>query len=456
MGDSANSECSLLPIPWRKQKEKNPWTEEVYKNLKEEIVTHELLKKANIEYFNVLLVGQVSAGKSSFFNTVETVFSDHVTMKANAGSVQKSLTTQYRTYKVRAKDHKNKAIKFKFCDSMGLEGGDAGLMPNAVAQIMDGHVKDMAELSSGGISPKSSGYNSSPGVGDQIHCVAFVVDSSKVDYLDEKLIVKLASIREEANKRNLNPMVILTRIDQLCDETAKDVTNVYNSTAIKEVVQNVSKKFGITENLIYPIQNYSSETEKELGIDILTLRTLRQILRCSQDFLEDRVDRDKETLRQARRSTSEIKKRYKGKLSREETVDEPDDSNNSDDSKGTDEEYSTCPSEDEDFNSNDEQDPHFQRKKSGYQNTPPPPPPPQSSTMEGNEARHGVALYDYKAKNSGQVSIKKGNKVQELNPDVGGWTKVQVKNGKKGNIPTNYINWEIRGKIKIMKPFTKF
>ena len=84
----------------------------------------------------------------------------------------------------------------------------------------------------------------------------------------------------------------------------------------------MSRKFGITENMIYPVQNYSSETEKELGIDILTLRTLRQILRCSQDFLQDRVDRDREKLKQARRSTMEIKKRYRGQLSREDTVGE--------------------------------------------------------------------------------------------------------------------------------------
>merc|ERR1712055_263893 len=115
---------------------------------------------------------------------------------------------------------------------------------------------------------------------------------------------------------------------------------------------------------------------------------------------------------------------------------------------GTDEEYSTCASEDDDGNSNDEEDPPFQRKKSGNQNTAPPPPPPQSCTMEENNARRGVALYDSKAQNSGQVSIKKGEKVQELNPDVGGWTKVQVKNGKKGNIPTNYIDWEIREERK--------
>ena len=53
---------------------------------------------------------------------------------------------QYRTYKVRARDNNNKPIKFKFCDSMGLEGGDAGLKAADVAKSMDGHINDQAEV----------------------------------------------------------------------------------------------------------------------------------------------------------------------------------------------------------------------------------------------------------------------------------------------------------------------
>ena len=76
-----------------------------------------------------------------------------------------------------------------------------------------------------------------------------------MDYLDEQIIEKLKAIREEANKRckapkffslskficfiisGLNPVVILTRVDQVCDETAKDITKVYNSSSIKDTVK---------------------------------------------------------------------------------------------------------------------------------------------------------------------------------------------------------------------------
>ena len=107
----------------------------------------------------MLLIGEISAGKSSFFNSVESVFAGYVTNRANAGMVERSLTTQvsinsllyfypsqYRQYVITARDKKKKAIKFKYCDSMGLEGGAAGLSANDVGKIMDGHVEELAEV----------------------------------------------------------------------------------------------------------------------------------------------------------------------------------------------------------------------------------------------------------------------------------------------------------------------
>ena len=62
--------------------------------LKKEIQTHEIIEEAGIEYINVLLVGECSAGKSSFFNSVESVFEGYVTNTAEAGTDDGSLTKQ--------------------------------------------------------------------------------------------------------------------------------------------------------------------------------------------------------------------------------------------------------------------------------------------------------------------------------------------------------------------------
>jgi len=85
--------ADLLPdhSPWRRTK---PWTQDTYDEIKDNIVSYKLLKQSGISHINVLLVGEVGAGKSSFFNTVNSVFRGYVTSLANAGSLGRSITTQ--------------------------------------------------------------------------------------------------------------------------------------------------------------------------------------------------------------------------------------------------------------------------------------------------------------------------------------------------------------------------
>ena len=50
------------------------------------------MREAGIKNINVLLVGEISSGKSSFFNTVESVFAGYVTTRADTGTDEHSLT----------------------------------------------------------------------------------------------------------------------------------------------------------------------------------------------------------------------------------------------------------------------------------------------------------------------------------------------------------------------------
>lgn len=43
---------------------------------------------------NILLLGPVGAGKSSFFNTIASVFRGHVTGQAMCGSAEQSITSK--------------------------------------------------------------------------------------------------------------------------------------------------------------------------------------------------------------------------------------------------------------------------------------------------------------------------------------------------------------------------
>lgn len=68
----------------------------------------------------VLLVGPVGAGKSSFFNSINSLFRGNMTSQAIAGTAGMSVTSQFRTYTIKA-GKGGGAIPLILCDTMGLE-----------------------------------------------------------------------------------------------------------------------------------------------------------------------------------------------------------------------------------------------------------------------------------------------------------------------------------------------
>ena len=54
-------------------------------------------------------------------------------------------------------------------------------------------------------------------------------------------------------------------------------------------IQEIGEELGILPNMIQPIRNYNTQVECNDAMDILILRALRQILRYSQDYLEDKI-----------------------------------------------------------------------------------------------------------------------------------------------------------------------
>ena len=62
-------------------------------NLKEEIVDYAPDDDSDVPSTNILLIGQIGAGKSSFFNSVNSIFRGKITSQARSGSFEHSLTT---------------------------------------------------------------------------------------------------------------------------------------------------------------------------------------------------------------------------------------------------------------------------------------------------------------------------------------------------------------------------
>uniref|UniRef100_A0A3B3VNJ0 Interferon-induced protein 44-like n=1 Tax=Poecilia latipinna TaxID=48699 RepID=A0A3B3VNJ0_9TELE len=240
---------------------------------------------SSVPQARVLLIGQVGAGKSSFFNAINSVFRGHVTSQAIAGSSSTSLTTQFRTYSVKA-GREGKPLPIILCDTMGLEDSKgAGLDVEDISSILKGHMPNCYQFNPAApLHAETHGYQKSPAVKDKIHCVAYVIDASKVSIMPPKLEEKMEVIR-------IPQLVLLTKVDEACPLVKDDLRNIYKSGYIKDLMQEVSVRLGVPLSCVVPVKNYSGELELDLNADILLLSAVIQMLRFVDNYFDDLSDR---------------------------------------------------------------------------------------------------------------------------------------------------------------------
>uniref|UniRef100_A0A4W6CLE9 TLDc domain-containing protein n=1 Tax=Lates calcarifer TaxID=8187 RepID=A0A4W6CLE9_LATCA len=276
-GNNLNlTECEVYQVegkPWRTI----IWESEKRKELIESIKTYKPIVNS-VPQVRVLLIGPVGAGKSSFFNSINSVFRGHVTSQAIAGSSTTSLTTQFRTYSMKA-GREGKPLPIILCDTMGLEESTgAGLDIDDIISILKGHLPDRYQFNpSAPLHSEAHGYHKSPGIKDKVHCVAYVID--------------LDAIRRKINLMGIPQLILFTKVDEACPLVKEDMRNVYKSSYIKEMMQEVSARLGVPLSCVIPVKNYSEELELDLNCDILLLSAVIQMLRFADNYFDEISDR---------------------------------------------------------------------------------------------------------------------------------------------------------------------
>lgn len=284
-------ECgALLAKPWRNV----VWNPEKRKDLMDSIADWKPPINS-VTQARVLLVGQVGAGKSSFFNSVCSIYKGHVTSQANTGTAGTSLTTQFRTYSVRG-GRSGKSLPVVLCDTMGLEEGlNAGLDMDDFTSILKGNVQDRYQFNPAmPLQPEAPGFRKSLSLKDKIHCVVYMIDSSKARLLPARMIEKFAAFRRKANQLGIPQLVLVTKVDEACPLVAEDVRNVYCSRYIETVMREVADHLGVSMSAVIPVKNYSEELELDPDTDILLLNAVIQMLRVTESYFDDLFSEDEE------------------------------------------------------------------------------------------------------------------------------------------------------------------
>ncbi|XP_053184212.1 interferon-induced protein 44-like [Scomber japonicus] len=268
----------LLSEPWRKM----PWGD---KESDLQYVQNYTPINKRVKHLRVLLYGPVGSGKSSFINSVSSSVRGRITQPAAPSSTtsDQSFTTTYETHTIRI-GTSDSFYQFVFNDIMGLEEGtERGVRAEDIKLAMMGHVEDGYKFNP--MSPLSTGdpkYKPYPSPDDKVHVVVCVLSADTVEI---KALEKMKVIREAARDLGIPQMAIITHIDEACEETEKDLRNVYKSKHLKQKMKDFSAVVDIPINYIFPVKNYKEENDIVDDVDSLILNALRRMIDFGDDFI---------------------------------------------------------------------------------------------------------------------------------------------------------------------------
>ncbi|XP_029986638.1 interferon-induced protein 44-like [Sphaeramia orbicularis] len=299
--------------PWRK----TDWTRKQKEDLQRFVRDYQP-KGSKVEQLRVLIYGPVGAGKSSFINSVITAIRGQSYIRAAANAAEtatKSFTVKYEAHKIQRQGEGHHPIVFY--DIMGLEDGENfGVRAEDIQLAMKGHVKEGYEVQPNVPAPPQSGgcagspekirepsskaqfnptstlsmfnghYKIFPTPNDQVHVLVCLLNVNSPN-ISPSVIQKMKAIRETARDLGIPQIAIAAHIDECCDEIEKDVKDVYKSTHLKKKMTEFSNAVGIPLNCIFPVKNYSTDSEPDDDMDILILTAVKHILNYGDDFLHN-------------------------------------------------------------------------------------------------------------------------------------------------------------------------
>ncbi|XP_024134792.1 interferon-induced protein 44 isoform X1 [Oryzias melastigma] len=269
-------------VPWRNME----WTEEHKKSLMKTVSSYRPSCE-KITQAQVLVLGPVGSGKSSFISSVQSVFHGRVVNRAMVGSMSTSFTKKLQTFNIQVQKGEDSGLVM--CDIKGIGDGEmTGLTLHDIVSVIKGHVPNGHKFSlEQPVSSETVGYVKTPTLAEKIHCVAFVVDASKITTYPKSIGATFRRLREQISDLGVHQVALLTHIDRICAATAADVSQVYKSPNVQDVMNKAGALLGMSTSYIIPVKNYSSELDLDLKKDVLLLSAVDHILQYTELFYQD-------------------------------------------------------------------------------------------------------------------------------------------------------------------------
>lgn len=269
-----------ISLPWREK-----LTDERAYKIRTIIERLQPPKELPLFYYNILLIGMINAGKSSFVNTLATVFQRSVRHCAIARDFESSVTNEVNAYVLSTKQGADLCIRL--FDIRGFE--DARGYDQELTLLLDGRLpvgykfKDQP--------PQTFEENLADAhISNEIHLVCFVMGNCDADSFSPDIQQKIKDIQKAINQKGLPMVAVVTKLDEAYPEIQKDASEVFNSFQAFEALQKITKLLGIQQNQTFAVVNYVGEERNDKEKDSLALQALHTMVKLIREHLQKFID----------------------------------------------------------------------------------------------------------------------------------------------------------------------
>lgn len=282
---------------------KKPWRETAgvfSRNEKTQLLSsiRSLMPPDPCKAINLIVIGYAGSGKSSFVNTLNTVFrdSDQIsTISASYGICQDSVTKKLLEIRLtNFSEDDNKKIRIYDCRGIARDN-EQNIQRNTafeddLMKAIDGHIMKDYEFQTTTIQEDCDFYRDTPTISDRMHCVLLVINEEHLTEEEEMngFFAALLRIQNRIAGKNIPLRLILTKMDELNLRGSK-LNGIFHSRKAQSKLEKAKEIFGVQDCQILPIANYVNEFKQNDTQDVLALLAMNNIIQEALTYIKNEI-----------------------------------------------------------------------------------------------------------------------------------------------------------------------
>lgn len=241
----------------------------------------------NVQFFNIIMIGEAGAGKSSLLNTFTTALSnkediDDTQRIGPSTHGRKSATQEIHMEPIHIggeTQEQEQYLPCRFHDMPGLD--DAKTMTeDKIMKIINDNIDECKDSQEGSLKK-----NLIPG--DVVHCILYVIsaDSSLSTNISQSLKEMKNILQRKHKDDGIRQFVVVTGIDKI-GVPIKDMKNAYKYGFVRKHCEKVSEVFDVDLNHVLPVSNYCGEATSNDAKNAMSLFNFWRVFNSGKCFIE--------------------------------------------------------------------------------------------------------------------------------------------------------------------------